>query len=529
MTRTIPMQVQCPVCQRPFGVQVEQMIDVGSDPTGKERLLSGQVNVAICPQCGNGGMLNAPLLYHDPAHDMLLAFVPMEMNLPQEQREQLIGGLTRNLMSQIPAEARKGYLFSPQVMLTMDGLVEQILRAEGIPAEVLEMQRKQSQLLSRLLAASEAEFPPLVKAHDGEIDERFFQMLAAAIDSVQRAGRQDEVQQLVQIRNRLLLLASWSRQRGITAEALDEQQARVDLIEQFLATEESQWDTLAREQDQRVDYGFFQLLTAMAEGIEGEMAAKLFRLRDLLMNLSSTGQAARSGLEAVDELKAAADAAGGLTREILLERILGADSDAEVEALAIAGSPALDYSFFILLADKIEAADNKEAVRLGSLREKLVAITEEWEKARAARVEQVNRQLEELLQAEDSEELVQRLLPEIDQVFLSILANRAEMAKRAGESETAVKVKRLLDQILTQIRASAPPEIQLINDLMGLEDKAAIRKALASRQKELTPAVLALMDEMYRNLHSDGRDALAEKMAMVRELGAEYASEKSRG
>ena len=64
---------------------------------------------------------------------------------------------------------------------------------------------------------------------------------------------------------------------------------------------------------------------------------------------------------------------------------------------------------------------------------------------------------------------------------------------------------------------------------MGLEDKVAIRKALASRQKELTPAVLAMMDEMYRNLHSDGRDALAEKMAMVRELGAEYASEKSRG
>ena len=64
-------------------------------------------------------------------------------------------------------------------------------------------------------------------------------------------------------------------------------------------------------------------------------------------------------------------------------------------------------------------------------------------------------------------------------------------------------------------------------DLMELEDKAAIRKALASRQKELTPAVLTTMDEMYRNLRSDGRDALAEKMATLRELGAEYANEKS--
>ena len=196
--------------------------------------------------------------------------------------------------------------------------------------------------------------------------------------------------------------------------------------------------------------------------------------------------------------------------------------------MANAGSPALDYSFFILLADEIEAADKKEeAARLSSLREKLVTIIEEWEKARTARVEQVNRQLDELLQAEDSEELIQSLLPEIDQVFLSILANRVEMAKKAGEGKIVVKVERLLDQILTQIRASAPPEIQLINDLMELEDKAAIRKTLASRQEEVTPAMLAVMDEMYRNLRSDGRDTLAEKMATLRELGAEYASEKS--
>ena len=60
---------------------------------------------------------------------------------------------------------------------------------------------------------------------------------------------------------------------------------------------------------------------------------------------------------------------------------------------------------------------------------------------------------------------------------------------------------------------------------MELEERTAIREALANRQEELTPAVLSVMDEMLRNLRSDGREALAERMATLRELSTEYAGE----
>ena len=531
MSSLAPMQVKCPVCQQPFTVQLEQIVDVGSDPAAKNRLLAGQLNLAVCPGCGNGGMLNAPLLYHDPAHEMLLTYLPMELNLPSEQREQMIGGLTRELMSRIPAEARKGYLFNPQPVLTMDGLLERILQADGVPAEILELQKKQSDLLSRLMRAADAEIEPLVKAHDSEINESFFQMLAAVVDSARRTGRQEEAQSFTQMRNRLLSLASWSRERGITPQALDEQQVRLELIEQFLATEESEWPELARQNDKKLDYLFFQLLTAIAEGTDGEVADKLLSLREHLMELSSAGKAARSGQDAVERLRTEAEASGELTREMLLDQILNAKDEAAEEALAAAGALRLDYSFFLLMADRIEAAekanDMEESTRLSAIRERLVTLTEEWERARSARMERVNQQLQELLGSENRAEAIQRLLPEIDEFFLSILYGRIEAAGAAGQDENAAGLNALLEQILDLVRSSSPPEIQFINDLMELDDESAINQILDSRQEEVTPELLVILSEMVENLRSGGRTTLVERLTSLRRLLAKRLGHNS--
>jgi hypothetical protein len=524
-------QVQCPVCHITFPVQLEQVIDVGSDPSGKERLLSGQVNVAGCPQCGSQGMLSVPLLYHDPAHDMLLVYVPMELNLAQNQREQLIGSLTRDLMGRIPAEARKGYLFSPQTVLTFDNLIERILQAEGVPGEVLERQRKQGRLLQRFMGASDAEIQPLVKEHDDEIDETFFLMLSGEIESARRSNRQDLAASLVRLRDRLLALASWSRQRGITPDQLGAQRARLDLIEQLLQAEESEWPSLARENDAKLDYLFFQLLTALAEQEDEEGAAQLLHLRGRLMDLSSVGRTAKVRQEAVSGLQEAAAAAGGLTREMLLEHLLRASDEQALEALAEAGSPALDYSLFILIADRLEAAEksgNPEMVtRLLAVREKLLTLTDRWEKARAARVDQIGRQLDALLQASDPEGAIQRLLPEVDELFLSVLGSRAEASRKAGKDDIASRLEQLMNRIVDEIRTMIPPGIELINELMEQEDETSIRRLLAERQAELTPDVLEVLERLHDDLRSSGDGRLTRRVAEILELAAEYAQGQS--
>lgn len=373
-------QINCPVCRQPFSANVQQILDVGEDPAIKDRLLSGQLNLAVCPRCGNGGLISSPLVYHDPAKELLLTYIPAEIQLPQPQREQMIGNMVRTLMEQIPAEARKGYLFNPQAVLTMQGLVDRVLQAEGIPPEVLERQRKQNQLLARLLSASDVEFTSIVEAHDEEIDDQFFQLLALLIGSAQESGQEQDARQVLELRNRLLPLASWSRERGITAQSLDAQQARFELMEAFLSTAEDQWDELIQEHTEELDYYFFQLLTVTAESTQRDVAERLLQLREKLLDKTSMGQEMRAGQDAIDDLRAAADQAGGLTPQLLLDKILAASTPAALEAVASAASPLLDYSFFLLIADRIDEArkqnDQETVTRLEDTRKQLMELTE---------------------------------------------------------------------------------------------------------------------------------------------------------
>ncbi len=533
MPYLMPTPVRCPLCGQQFTAQLEQIVDVGAEPAGRERLLSGRLNAATCPRCGKASAFATPLLYHEPAHELLLIHVPVELNLPQPQREALIGSLTRTLMSRLPAEGRKGYLFNPQTVLTREGLVDRVLRAGGVPAEVLEEQRKRSRLLARLVAASDAEIEPLVKANDDEVDELLFQLLAATIDSARQAGREDEAERLTGLRNRLLSLASWSRERGITPERLDEQQVRIELVEQFLSAEESEWPELARKHNQQLDYLFFQLLTALAEGARDEQATQMRKLRDRLAELTTVGRDLKEGKEALEGLESAADSAGGLSRELLLEQIIEADGDAAVEALALAGSLVLDYSFFILMADKIEAAekkgDHKEAGRLSALREKLVSLTESWQEASRARAEQVSHQIEELLAAEEQDAAIERLLPQVDEFFLSLLGSRIEMAAKAEQQDTGGRLEQLFQKIVAQLQASAPPEIRLINELMELEDDDAVRQELERRRGELTPAVAGLIEEMLGDMRSRGQESIAGRLETVANLVKSCLSEGAGG
>jgi hypothetical protein len=528
MPSSTSMQVQCPACGHRFTAQIVQIVDVGSQPRLKERLLNGQLNVATCPQCGSSGAMNGPLLYHDPEHDLLLSYLPMELSLPQDQRERLVGDLLRRLMDSIPPEARKGYLFNPQAVLTMDSLFQRILEAEGIPPEVLERQRRQSRLLSRLLSASDAEVEALAREHDEELDEEFFQLLTSVIDRARRAGEDAQVGRIRTLRNRLLGIASWSREAGLTPQMLDEQESRLQLLERFLEAGEDEWPELAKANDGELDYLFFQLLTALIEGVDGEMAERLTRLRQQLVELTSAGKQVRASEEAVRDLRDAADKAGGLSREVLLERIIEADGDAAVETLAVAGAPLMDYSFFLLMADRIEAADKRgdraEATRLSSLRERLVRLADEWEQARSAEIERVNRQIDELLQAEDTDAAVKRVVPDVSELLLSLLAGRAQNARKAGREASAAKLEELLTRLLTEIRAAAPPEVQFINQMLDLDDEIAMREALEKRQDEVTPVVLGLLKEMLADVRRAGRKAVADQLQRLYDLAAEVAA-----
>jgi hypothetical protein len=362
----IPTQVKCPRCNITFATQVRTIIDVGEEPELKEQFLRGQLNYARCPQCGGGGLLNTALVYHDPTKELLITYVPAELNMPADQQEQFVGSLVNAVMNARPPEERKAYFLQPKAALTMDSLYDAILEADGVSKEALEAQRSRLKLINTFLAAVDDEktLDKLVEEHRAELTYEFFLVLSDAIEAHEADGHEDRAKALQALRERLL-------QRVTPAmPAASPQVGTYDELIELLhkAKAGSDWRTTIAMNRPRLDYGFFQALTAKIEaaqqGGDANTAQKLTELRrQILEELSAQDR----------KLREAEDAAGLL----LMQLSEAQDLEAEVRK----HSEEIDEALIGLLVRYQEAAkarnDVARAEKLGRILDTVLTVLEE--------------------------------------------------------------------------------------------------------------------------------------------------------
>ena len=163
--------------------------------------------------------------------------------------------------------------------------------------------------------------------------------------------------------------------------------------------------------------------------------------------------------------------------------------------------------------------------RLNALRERLIDLTTQWDKARKDREKRIDQQLTSLINAEDRQKEILRLLPEIDEYFLAVLYNRIEVAETGGQKTLFADLSAVLQQILDLIRSSAPPEVQFINELIDLENPSSVEDMLDDRSDEVTPALLDVITEMVENLRTGGRETLAKRLGEIQSLISEHVAQ----
>ncbi len=296
--------VTCPNCRQPYPAQVEQIIDVGRDPSAKARFLSGQSGTATCPHCGYRVGLLAPLLYHDPAKELFLVYVPMELGLQRQEQERVIGQLVKAVMNGTPPEQRRGYMFQPRTMLSLQGLIEAVLAADGITPEMLEAQRARLRLVETLLQADEEQLPALVQQYDSQIDREFLEILTVAAENAQLSGRQDLAAHAMMVRDQVVTLSSAGKELLQQAEAQDRaiEAAVQDLqalgerptLEAFLdlvirsGDDDDRLQALVGLQYPAFDYHFFQALTERIDAAPEPEKPQLEALRSRLTELTET-------------------------------------------------------------------------------------------------------------------------------------------------------------------------------------------------------------------------------------------------
>ncbi len=345
----IKTQISCPQCRMPVMVTLEQLFDVAQDPTAKNRFLSGQFNLIDCPNCHYQGQAATPILYHDPDKELLMSFVPMELGLPKNEQEKIIGKLMNEVINKLPMEKRKGYLLNPKAAFTLQGLIERVLEGEGITKEMLEAQRQKVQLAQKFMSTPEDQWEALAKENDALMDAEFFQLLSATADATAARGNRAGAEQLMALQSQLAKLSSYGarlikQQQSLQAAAeelrkLGDKLTRDKLLELVLQADDHKamaYVTLVR---QGMDYAFFEALTRRIDRAQGDEKERLTHLREVLLQATA----------AVDQaVQAQMNAASDLLRTLL--------KAADLEKAVHDHMPEIDETFMAVLNANLEAA-----------------------------------------------------------------------------------------------------------------------------------------------------------------------------
>lgn len=293
------IQTSCPRCRQPIVAEVQQLFDLSTDPTAKQRLLSRSTNVSHCQACGYEGLVSVPIVYHDPEKELLLTYFPPELGLPVNEQEKQIGPLINQVVNALPVEKRKGYLFRPQTMLTYQTLIDRILEADGITKEMIEAQQKRVNLIQKLIATQDAEErKKVITENEAIADGNLFAIFSTLIESAIMQGDEQSAQMLSALNKELLentevgreLLAQNQEAQNAIKALQDSSKTgltRERLLEILLEIKSvSALTTVVSLTRSGLDYQFFQTLTERIDKESGEAKDKLAALRDNLLKIT---------------------------------------------------------------------------------------------------------------------------------------------------------------------------------------------------------------------------------------------------
>ena len=244
---------------------------------------------------------------------------------------------------------------------------------------------------------------------------------------------------------------------GITPEMIKAQQEKLHLLQQLLGASAEGLPEMIHQNDEKIDEEVFMLLSrlgqASAAAGDRQSLVALDALQKALIEHSTLGKTAAMEAaetqEAVKELQELSKT--GITRENLLELLIkSANSDIRLTSIASMARGGLDYTFFQLLSDKIEASSGEEKDQLESLRQRLLSITEAVDEAMKAQLEEAHKLVHELLEAEDIEKATQEALPRFNQAVAEVINQEAQAAQAAKDEEKLRK----LSQIITVIQSA---------------------------------------------------------------------------
>ena len=309
---------------------------------------------------------------------------------------------------------------------------------------------------------------------------------------------------------------------GITPDMMKRQQDRLQLLQRLVQTSEESLAHVIEQDAEIIDEEFFQLLNSLVQMTasqgDQEGAQKLAGLQQFLFENTEKGKELKAQ---VDEAQAAITSLqevsqdGGLTQEKLLDLIIGAESDIRLITLVNYAYQGLDYTFFSLLAQRIEKTEEDEKIHLMELRDRLLEMRQEIDKELAEQMEATRKLITEIINADPMEEALGKHAQLINQGFVDVLQGEMARAQQELDIDRGQKLQKLMDIINEATKQ--PPEILFAQELLTTETEEELDAILDARNDEINDGLAQSLGMLIQQTEGrqDVDQATKERLEMV--------------
>jgi hypothetical protein len=318
---------------------------------------------------------------------------------------------------------------------------------------------------------------------------------------------------------------------GITREMLQAQQQRMNLLQRLMeASSDDVRAEIAKQNDNLIDGDFFTLLRRIAEmaAMNGdrESTSQMSNLQKQLVSVTTFGKQLETQTREVEAAVHSLQALGEqLTQEKLLDLVIEASSDTRVNAIVSLTRPGMDYTFFGMLSQRIEKETGAERERLLKLRERLLELTQQIDRQIAEHTDQARQALNAILGAQNIVEATEQSMPAVDEIFIQVLSQELEAARKKGDLERIGKLHQVEETI--QKASAPPPEIAFLDELVNTADDAAMQVMLENRKQEVTPELLDSLTQLVAQPQSEQEPELYQRLQKLYQMVVRLSMEKN--
>ena len=376
-------------------------------------------------------------------------------------------------------------------------------------------------------------FPPELSVPVNQQEQMIGPMINKVMESLPMEKRKAYLFKPETMLTRQRLVERILEEDGITPEMLEAQQKRLNFLQRLASTSPDTRAEVIKQEEELVDEQLLMILgrliqSAAAAGEEESTQVLAGLQQDILENTEygrevlSQAQEQQAAMEALESASKE-----GLTRDKLLDLIIdAANSEIRLATLVSMARGGLDYAFFQLLSERIQRASGEQQAKLTELRENLLEMTNEIDKAVKEQKELAGQLLDEIIEREDIEEATMEALPSINEIFLDVLRSRIQKARKEENQDRLAKLQKVAGTIQ---KISAPgANIELIEQLIQAEDEQAVNAILNENADEITDEFMQfLMNLLNQTQGQESQKATAEKLQQIYRLALRFTMKRN--